>query len=564
MAKNTNPFAVAHAQKEALTKQTEKRIQYVYKKSAEDIEKRLKTLEIINPSDHTKKIYFEGLLSDINGAQKDFNAQIFDIIVDAGEKSGFIAIDAGNKLMQGYGLTIQGAYSYIPRKEVENIVSGKLYGDKWSLSQSIWKSGLRTKSDIEKVVAQGLAENKSVKDIADALTQYVDPTARKPWDWSKVYPNTAQKVDYNAQRLARTMIQHSYQTSMVQSQLSNPFCKGIIWHSVGLHGRTCEMCEEMDGQTFPVDQLPLDHPNGMCYFEPSLEDMDAVADRLADWVNGGADPELDEYVSKAFGIDPTSPAAKTVVDGVKGDMTSASPSMNKQEYVDKNFENLQKKIIRSQKTAEEGKAIWEALRERLITLDEDQLRYMSASQKKLNAIVPSSNGYYESGKGIIHVDLLKDMKNVDGRGAFGTFFHEYGHFADEKAIATGHRYFFTASGEFKKELYFSLEKEYNKLLNSDGTLINSVRSALRHDDKTNAVQDLISGLSLNKNTVYWGHSKDYWLKDPTRQVVSEAMAHFNDTWSNPEKQVIMKQYFPESYDLFKKQVDKYLTAVKMK
>lgn len=317
MASNANPFLTAHYEKTVLTEQTSKRIQRIYKQSAQEIEKKLRNLRMVNPSDSLKKIYFENLLKDINKSSASFDRLIQSTVMNAGEHAGSIAVDAGNRMMRLSGLEIKGAYSYIPRQQVLNIASGKLYGDSWSLSKSIWKNGIRTKSDIQNVVARGLTENKPIKDIADDLMKYVDPTARKPWDWSKVYPGTAAKVDYNAQRLARTMIQHSFQASLVQSQRYNPFCKGIIWHSVGLHGRTCELCLERDGNVFPVKDLPLDHPNGLCYFEPALDSMDDVADRLADWVNGGSDPALDTYVAKAFNLSPNSSTGKRAVEAVK-------------------------------------------------------------------------------------------------------------------------------------------------------------------------------------------------------------------------------------------------------
>lgn len=317
MAKQNNPFLTAHYEKIALTEQTSKRIQLIYKQSAQDIEKKLRNLPMRVPSDALKKLYLENLLKDINKSSESFNRLIESTIRNSGEQSGLLAIEAGNKAMKSLGLDIKGAYSYIPRQEMLNIASGKLYGEKWSLSQAIWKSGLRTKSDIQNVVAKGLAENKPIKDIADDLMKYVDPTARKPWDWSKVYPGTATKVDYNAQRLARTMIQHSFQSSLVQSQRYNPFCKGVIWHSVGLHGRTCELCMERDGNVFPVKDLPLDHPNGLCYFEPALDSMNDIADRLGDWVNGGSDPALDTYVAKAFNLSPKSTTGKRAIGSVK-------------------------------------------------------------------------------------------------------------------------------------------------------------------------------------------------------------------------------------------------------
>lgn len=560
MAKQNNPFLTAHYEKIALTEQTSKRIQLIYKQSAQDIEKKLQNLPMRVPSDALKKLYLENLLKDINKSSESFNRLVESTIRNSGEQSGLLAIEAGNKAVKSLGLDIKGAYSYIPRQEVLNIASGKLYGDSWTLSQAIWKSGLRTKSDIQNVVAKGLTENKPIKDIADDLMKYVDPTARKPWDWSKVYPGTAQQVDYNAQRLARTMIQHAFQTSMVQSQQYNPFCQGIIWHSVGIHGRTCEECVERDGNVYPVKDLPLDHPNGLCYFEPALDSMNTVVDRLADWVNGKDDPELDTYVSKAFNMSPKSPEGKAKVQDVK---QSTPAAMNKTEFVDKNFNNLKKKVVMSQKTKKEGEEIWTALRSRMIELEEDQLRYMATGQKRLTAILPKSQGgtYYTPSQMSITMDLKADMMNKHGKGAFATFFHEYGHHIDHIAIKA-HKPFFTDNMNFRNTLYSSLEKEYNKLC-KNGRLLPSVYKDLRRAHSSAGVQDIISGLSLNKNRVYWGHSTDYWTqgKGQKERVVKETMAHFNTAWANPESRAFMKKYFPESYEYIMKEAKAYVEKV---
>lgn len=570
MAKQNNPFLTAHYEKIALTEQTSKRIQLIYKQAAQDIEKKLRNLPMRVPSDALKKLYLENLLKDINKSSESFNRLIESTIRNSGEQSGLLAIEAGNKAVKSLGLEIKGAYSYIPRQEVLNIASGKLYGDSWTLSQSIWKNGLRTKSDIQNVVAKGLTENKPIKDIADDLMKYVDPTARKPWDWSKVYPGTAQQVDYNAQRLARTMIQHAFQASMVQSQQYNPFCQGITWHSVGIHGRTCEECMERDGNVYPVKDLPLDHPNGLCYFEPALDSMNTVADRLADWVNGKDDPELDTYVAKAFNLSPKSTAGKQAVGAVKesaakkGVKQSTPAAMNKTEFVDQNFNNLKKKVVMSQTTKKEGEEIWTALRARMIELEEDQLRYMATGQKRLTAIIPSSNSqkaYYTPSKMSITLDLKADMMNKHGKGAFATFFHEYGHHIDHIAIKA-HKPFFTDNIKFRNTLYSSLEEEYNKLC-KNGKLLYSVRKDLRNAHPSEGVQDIISGLSLNENRVFWGHSTDYWKqgKGQKERVIRETMAHFNAAWANPESAAFMKKYFPESYEYIMKEAKAYVKKV---
>lgn len=560
MANNTNPFLTAHYEKTALTEQTAKRIQRIYKQSAQDIEKKLRNLKMLNPSDSLKKVYLENLLKDINKSSDSFNRLIQSTITSAGEQAGNIAVDAGNKIMKLAGLEIKGAYSYIPRQQVLNIASGKLYGDNWTLSQSIWKNGIRTKSDIQNVVAKGLTENKPIKDIADDLMKYVDPSARKPWDWSKVYPGTATKVDYNAQRLARTMIQHSFQSSLVQSQRYNPFCKGVIWHSVGLHGRTCELCMERDGNVFPVKDLPLDHPNGLCYFEPALDSMNDIADRLGDWVNGGSDPALDTYVAKAFNLSPKSTTGKRVVNTVKESAAKKAVKMTKAEkrkYINENLSQLQNKVLHfgsNPKTAEKN---WAAIEQKLLSLSDEQLRLLSRTEGRYDVIISvGSNACYSEIDGILMMPLNSIVKKDD----WLTFFHELGHVIDtgsykytskkgiEKYAARTER-----DAEYGKKLYSLLEEDYKKLLRKDGTLREPVVSDLlgTNVETTAGVQDIISGLSADNNRLWYGHNAKYWGKPGgayhRAQVNSEAVANMFAAWVDPKAEKYMKKYFPKAY-----------------
>ena len=109
-----------------------------------------------------------------------------------------------------------------------------------------------------------------------------------------MYPGTAKVVDYNAQRLARTMISHAYQQSIERSVQYSPFVTGIQWHASG--SRPCPLCQDRDGVIYAKGDMPMDHPNGMCYWTAVTQDMDTVADRLADWVNGEDDPEVERYI----------------------------------------------------------------------------------------------------------------------------------------------------------------------------------------------------------------------------------------------------------------------------
>lgn len=215
-------------------------------------------------------------------------------------KASQTVVEDANKFNGKIGLTIEGAYSRVPTDIVEVLVSGKLYGDDWSLSKAIWADIKKTQKDINTVVAEGLALNKSSYDIAKDLEKYVDPTAKKPWDWSKVYPGTKKRVDYNAQRLARTMIGHAYQQSVVATTENNPFIDGILWIS-GHTRTTCELCEKRHGKVFPADKLPLDHPNGKCSFAPQVSrSMEDIADELADWVNGKPNRRMDKWYKSMY------------------------------------------------------------------------------------------------------------------------------------------------------------------------------------------------------------------------------------------------------------------------
>ncbi len=300
MARGRNPFQLADSEKRKLSRITQKRIKQLYEDVAKSLEDNVSSVDLTKPSGSLKQYYLKSMQDEVEKAVDGIDKELNSTIQNSAESSGGLVVTAQNTIMKRAGLSLEGAYGYVPEQVVKNLVSGSLYKGDWSLSQSIWKSGNKVKSDVQNVIAKGLAENKSVKDISEDLITYLRPSARKPWDWGKVYPGTSAQVDYNAQRLARTMIQHAYQQSMIQSMKYNPFCNGVIWHSVFAHGRTCELCKERDGNLYELKKLPLDHPNGLCYFEPALDDMNNIADSLADWVKGKKNKGIDDYVEHAF------------------------------------------------------------------------------------------------------------------------------------------------------------------------------------------------------------------------------------------------------------------------
>lgn len=218
-----------------------------------------------------------------------------------------------NSILNSFGISINTAYSFVPSDVVQSIVTGRIYEGNWSLSQAIWGQDKKLQQDIQNIIAQGVAENRSSYEIAKELEQYVNPTAAKPWNWGRVYPGTNRIVDYNAQRLARTMVSHAYQQSFMQTTRGNPFFEGYHWLTANNH-KVCPLCrgyaEDYHGNglpagVFPKEDLPLDHPNGQCTFSVYMtQTTDQIVDALANWAHGQPSEELDAFAeSLGFPID---------------------------------------------------------------------------------------------------------------------------------------------------------------------------------------------------------------------------------------------------------------------
>lgn len=277
-----------------LSKEQAKAISDLYKEAAKQVRKRRNALKGQSGASAALQ------MAQLNDLQKALEKELRTIQTYLGKSIPETMTKTAKAVVKdnqawANSLGIQAKLANVPTDAVNSILTGQVYEGNWSLSKALWKDYANKKGDIAKIIAQGLAENKSVYDIAKDLEQYVDPNAKKPWDWNKVYPGTAKNVDYNAQRLARTMISHAYQQSLVLSCKHNPFVSGFRWNASNSE-RTCQLCLDRDGVIFSKDELPLDHPNGMCTYEAVIESsMTEIADRLADWAQGKEDPEIDEY-----------------------------------------------------------------------------------------------------------------------------------------------------------------------------------------------------------------------------------------------------------------------------
>lgn len=302
-------FRDAEVARDNICIEDQKKIRDLYKEWAEEVGERAKYYE----GKTTASSYWQQQqMLELQRQMKSQSAEIHKQIESEAKQSMYMVADSvvgcNAKFLEELGFlskdgSLDIAMTSIPPQVVNNIVTGQIYESGWSLSKAIWSDNEKTLADIYEIVAKGRAINMSAYDVSKILEGYVNPARAKMWnlkmaDGVRIYKKS---VDYNAQRLVRTLNQHAYQQSIIQVAKDNPFIGDIIWHANG--SRACPLCIERDGNHYKPEDVPMDHPNGMCTMEPVI-DMDKTIDQLADWVNSpdGTYPEIDEFAEK-FGYE---------------------------------------------------------------------------------------------------------------------------------------------------------------------------------------------------------------------------------------------------------------------
>lgn len=310
-------FKDAEKARDNICAEDQKRIRQLYKDWAKEVGERAEYYGTkTNASAYWQQQQMLVLQKQLEGEAKE----IYKQIESGAKESMYLVADkvvgANAAYLTSLGFPKDGvnaALTSVPTQVVNNIVTGQIYDSGWSLSKAIWSDQNKTLSDIYTIVAKGRAMNMSAYDVSKMLEKYVNPSRAKMWnlkmaDGVRIYKKS---VDYNAQRLVRTLNQHAYQQSVIQVSKDNPFIGDIIWHANG--SRVCPLCIDRDGNHYKPEDLPMDHPNGMCTMEPNT-DVNSTIDQLADWFNSpdGTFPEIDTFANKVSGYMPQAQVKKDV------------------------------------------------------------------------------------------------------------------------------------------------------------------------------------------------------------------------------------------------------------
>lgn len=293
-------FRSADKAKQAIMASNQREIAKLYSDWAKEIgDKALYYSMKTNKSAWLQQMNMVQLQGQLTATSRQVSNEIHGLAKHSIYLTADAVVQANNKWLIGLGFPqdgVQAAFVHVPDEIVRRLVNGQIYEGGWNLSKAIWTNNEKTLKEIYGIVAKGRAMNMSAYEISKLLESYVSPGKRKLWnltmkDGTKIYKKA---VDYSAQRLVRTLTQHAYQQSFIATTEKNPFITDYIWHANG--SRACPLCIDRDGQHYPKDELPMDHPNGMCTMEPNV-DMNKTIDQLADWVNSpdGTFPEIDVF-----------------------------------------------------------------------------------------------------------------------------------------------------------------------------------------------------------------------------------------------------------------------------
>lgn len=292
-------FKDAAEARNRLTIRQEKAIRKIYNEWAREARDDAKTLTRINKDDAktSLELYYQ-----LRSASKQISAEINGEVSRNVNDMGSIVVKSNTRWLKQLGFTeasLNRKFSPAKDMAIRSILSGNLYQTTTPLSDRVWNITDSNLKDIYSIISRGIATNQTTNQIAIQLEKYLKPSKNLGWNTNivdgKVYQIHNRKADWRAERLARTMLQHAYQQTLVAMTKDNPFVAGYIWHAAGNH--PCPLCLDRDGNFYTAESLPLDHPNGQCDFEVVINQEKAIRDMAGFYNNPVQYPDIQRFTS---------------------------------------------------------------------------------------------------------------------------------------------------------------------------------------------------------------------------------------------------------------------------
>lgn len=305
-----------------LTLEQQKEIIRVYEKAFQSQLKKIKKCKNGTVAKKIAAVYSEQLYTELVEITERYNQAMVDLYIDKTiEDLYYIPLESGKK--EAFSDTkdidykefakVVNKVSNIAREEmIQPLIAGEIYKDNIGLSDRLWNvansSGQRLSEAIQSCLAQGMGSVEMSKVLKEWAKE-----GHHTWSKAKIKEKLGegyaracgtQSLDYEALRLARTVINHQSQIASKMAHKINPYIGGLKWRSSHTIGRTCQECIDRDGKIFTSEECPLDHPNGLCFLEPVYmidgkeATLEEIADDLASWGRGEENSNTMNKISK--------------------------------------------------------------------------------------------------------------------------------------------------------------------------------------------------------------------------------------------------------------------------
>ena len=540
--------AILNARKKflKLNKEQEKELLRIYKELANQLSEEIATCRTSSQDAYLRKL---NEIVEVNINQ--LNSQLNAIVKANIETSSQIASTVENFYYKAItdNIALSTMFNSMvlntSRKTVLKLIQGGYYKDGTTLDKRIWNITRKNAKDIDTLIKVNVLRGANARTLAKQVDNYVNPLKRT--EAKTIVSGMSSKVSYQAQRLARTSITHSFAETTIENAKSNPFNKGIKWnlsasHSVRMHGKTDE-CDDYDSKVFKPNNIPLQHPNCMCYFTEENEDIDKAIKKLKAWSEGETNPKLDTWYNNCR-------VEKSGIKSIKVNNDGTDFKV----FIGKLFNKpiTEKKILYLKDLPEKdlldiGNIVNKSPTklQNIFLKYSDCITFLDINYLKNAKYSPKENGIY--------INLKYDRKNKHGKGAYTTLFHEIGHLIDKNMGRPSTN--MELSESFKNAIIndvnrFITNTKINNNIEDLPNLIDLINRELSDNEKFHSISDIFGAVTQNVIVGRYRHDKVYWERKGALQ--RETFAHFFEATIRNDKYklAIIENTMHNAYNIF--------------
>lgn len=549
--------SILNNKKKELVRQQQQEIIKVYEKAYKDIiEKGLKKAGGDKAKiDKLTKVYAEQIYNELELIVKQYNADMSSTIetMQAEIMMSMNIFEKGD--YYEFKEAVDKAVNVANRKIVQQMIEGKVYHDGKGLDKRIWDSSKMSGTKMRDAINSCIAQGMGAAEMSQNLKEFA-MGGHHTWSRNKIREKLgdgyARKygsggLDYEALRLARTTLTHQAQISVINSSKINPYLQFVKWHSNHQAGRTCQQCIDRDGQLFKIDEVPLDHPNGMCWIQPvySIDGKteatpEQIAKDMKAWAEGSKNSKRMDTIPEYKGLGGTH-KVKEKPQGKEKGLVFTDEERTKQYRKFKRF--LQREL------PEMGPEYnVDALILRLQQAPKNvQDMYLTVGGKFKIVDSNKPGAYYSPGDKKIHMSLRDKHNNKIRFGdehRYDVLFHEWGHLMDNQWKKKTSKFMkfkgrdVSTKLSTKSKLCASLEEDMNNWMDNyaktkfpgrkapQTLLKNKFNEFLNDNEKhTIAIQDGIRGITGGDIRTRWGHDLKYYKRNVAGKLTEKDSVH---------------------------------------